>query len=360
MNNHTLDSFAKEFVCNSCEEILSKVNELNTSTLSAVINLLNEQMVQNWKEKLNAIILGLHNKELLEVVGQKIALEHILYFFENSQPKEDTYNKILALLVGMNPEKFTDLIKILSEKNFGNLLQTTPSEPLQHQLTIFAKDTNTQYIKLAEEAEQLFKDIENLQLSNIEKDLLINLKNNINDLSLKFHEVLDKINRALRLAWNTDRIDLIETLSHIKERYLHTLHGFIGHMETAAGATGLYEFLRSKTDRVYGESSNFEELELLNKEPSIEALINFSIWYLPDYWELGLLPEIKTIEELEPSFDNYNDEERNRYREELFNQVKHNLEKLHLKDLSDLKKAQIFSKESLKEYISKNFDLIKK
>lgn len=351
---------AEMFIEMSNEEIRLKTAQLNAEQLSAVISYMNEKNTPYWQGKTRAIILGLSDREQLETAGRSLSVPQILDFFESDLlSREDNFNKLLAILVGMTHQTFAQLLCDISDYQLQFLLQTSFSEPLQHQLTVFNHEMNNKYLIFSEELEKLLKDIENLPIDNLSRNEMIDIKNRINDLSLEFNAGLEKMKNALRIAWNTHRTDLIESLNTLKDKYFHILNNFIGHPETAQGATGLYELLNERINSVFGNPYDLNNPEALsNGEPSVEALVKFSVWYLKDYREIGLLPNIKSDEELELDAQSHSEQERLEYRDKLFAEVQTNLEKLHLKTLWDIKKAHIYSKKALMEYIQENKALI--
>ena len=351
---------AEMLISMSNEEIRLAIPQLNPEQLSSVISSMNERNTPHWKGKTRAIILGLSDQEQLEIAGNTLSVPQILDFFEsNLLAREDNFNKLLAILVGIKHQTFTQLLCEISDYQLQVLLQTAFSEPLQHQLTVFNHEMNNKYLLLSEELNKLLNDIENLPIEDVGRNELADLKNRINDISLEFNDCLSKMKNALKIAWNTHRTDLIESLNALKEKYIHTLQNFIGHPETAQGATGLYELLKERINVVFGNTYDLNDPESLsNGEPAIDALVKFSIWYLKDYWEIGLLPEIKTEKELDLNVSSPTVEERAEYRDRLFSNVLENLEKLHLKTVWDLKKAQIYSKKALIEYIQENKALL--
>ncbi len=354
----TPSELAQMFMEMSNEDIRLSVSQLNSEQLAHVITSMTEKNTSYWKGKTRAIILGLSERPKLEYAGQYLTVPQILDFLEsNLLANEDNFNRLLAILVGMPNQTFIQLLSDLSEHQLQVLLQTALAEPLQHHLTVFIHEMNNQYLLMSENLNQILKDIENLPVESIGRHELIHIKNRINDISLEFNYTLEKMRNALRIAWNTHRFDLIESLNILKDKYVHTLNNFIGHPETSQGATGLYELLKERINIVFGNAYDLNDPESLsNGEPSIEALVKFSVWYLKDYWEIGLLPNIKSADDLE--LDSPSEKERAEYRDQLFSKVQANLEKLHLKTLWDIKKAHIYSKKALVEYIQENQALL--
>lgn len=352
----TPTELAEMFINMPNEEIRLATPQLNQEQLSVILPYMNEKNTPYWKGKTRAIILGLSDREQLESAGRYLSVPQILDFFEsNLLARDDTFNKFLAILVGMKHENFSHLLCDISYSQLQVLLQTSLSEPLQHQLTVFNHEMNNKYTMLSIELEKLYQEIKNLSIENLGRNELIDIKNHINDISIEFNNSIEKMKNALRLAWNTHRPDLIESLNTLKNKYYHTLIHFIGHFETSQGATGLYEVLTQRLYTVFGNPYDLNDPEALsNGEPALEALVKFSIWYLKDYWEIGLLPNIKDLSEIELDPQSHDEHECAKYRDHLFAEVKSNLEKIGLHTLWDLKKAHIYSKKALKEYISEH------
>lgn len=355
------EEIAEIFIDLSNDDIRKMISQLSTEQLSAVISHLNEKNTQDWKEKTQAVIQGLSNQSQFEVAGRSLSVPQIINFLSSELAnQENSFNKLQAILVGMSHETFEKLLSEISENELQILLQTSLSEPLQHQLTVFNHEMNNKYLLASEDLNKLMYEIEHLVMENVGRNDLIQIKNKINDMSLSFNQALEKMKNALKIAWNTHRLDLVESLNAIKDKYFHTLNNFIGHSETDKGATGLYELLNQRIYSVFGNPYDLNDPESLsNGEPAIEALVKFSIWYLKDYWEVGLLPHLKSLDELELNSQAYDEKERAEYRDKLFAEVQSNLEKLHLKTLWDIKSEHIFSKKGLIEYIQENKHLIR-
>lgn len=353
---------AELFVELSNEEIRLATQQLNLEQLAAVLLHMNEKNTPYWKGKTRAILLGLSSQEQLEMAGRFLSSQQILDFLESDLiMQDDNFTKLLSILVGMPHQTFSQLLCEISDEQLQLLLQAAYSEPLQHQLTVFIHEMNNRYLILSEELQKILKEIEHLSIDHIGKNELILIKNKINDISLEFSNSLEKMRSALKIAWNTHRTDLIENLNEIKDKYLHTLNQFIGHPETSQGTTGLFELLNQQINTVFGNPYDLNDPESLsNGEPAIEALVKFSIWYLRDYWEIGLLPQIQNESELELDPATSTEQERLEHRDQLFSKVQSNLEKLHLKTLWDLKKAHIYSKKALSEYIKEKKSLIER
>lgn len=171
------------------------------------------------------------------------------------------------------------------------------------------------------------------------------LKNTIDDLNQEYQAALDPLAKALFIAWNTNRIDLIDRLSKLKDR-LHT--EWIKQVGARNGkSTGLFLTLEQRLHAVFGNPLDPQDLEAVHDEdPAIEAFPKFSIWFLEDYQEVGLIPA-SSAEDLQ-----FHDELS--LEEHLLSKGEHTL-KLHgIHIIRDLKDKQIFSKQMLKEFLNRS------
>jgi len=320
---------------------------------------MNEIQTPHWRGKTRSIILGLKNSEQLELAGKVLSVEQNLDLLDCTPIAYDSnFNKILSILVGMSPTTFTQVLAKMNDDQLQVLLQTSLTEPMQHHLTVLMHELSHRYHLLVRELESVVQRIEKLSLDDVSRKDLISLVKSIEEISLRFKSVLNKINKALKISWNSNRLDLIENATSLKDKYSHTLKNFIGYPQTSGGPSGLYLLLQEQLAVLYANTHevNISE-EVLNDELSTEALIKFSIWYLKDYWEIGLLPRIKSVEDLELDAT-YSEADRALHRDQLYVEVKNNLDKLHLKTVGDLKMHYIYSKRALKEYIQEYAHLI--
>lgn len=296
------------------------------------------------REKLCALVAGLDDAAKLQAVGQALSFTGTCALLEAAAEGDEGVQKRLApLLVGMTPAAFAETLSQATQAQLSALKQQAPTEPLQHQLSGLAH-TLTGTLGQGQLAfETLQRDICELPLANIDQDRLRTVADSIANLRRGQLAPLQTIDHALSLAWNTSRADLIEKFSHLKELYFKHINSYIGMPASeATPSTGLYKTLRERLDKVFGDTSD-------DSEAAIDALANFSIWYLQDYWEIGLLPDIPDLELL---LTGKTESERAAQRGVLFNIAKSNLEKLGLVTLKDLKSAHIYSKKALKDYIS--------
>lgn len=293
----------------------------------------------------------------LQAAGQVLSLPQILELLNN--PSE--FRQISPIFVGISYLKFMEILEFASAKQLDTLKQESINEPVQHHLANFCHAMNNILTEKFHTAEQLENRIKELIVEDIGEDDYLDLREQIKELSNWVEHSVFLTNRALLVAWNTNRIDLIEKLNAIKEGCHKFATYLVGRPDSPkSAANGLYAILESQLNSVYGNPDNPEDVEALqDNEPAVDALVKFSVWYLNDYWNIGLLPNIKSADELDLGSKNFGERERNEHREKLFNTVQFNLKKIGLASVKDLKQAHIFSKKTLLDYIKKHQHLIK-
>ncbi|MGK5594011.1 MAG: hypothetical protein ACSNEK_01465 [Parachlamydiaceae bacterium] len=299
-------------------------------------------------------ILKLSNRTELEQIGSELSLGEI-HFLLNHISKEKQYvTKILPILVGLNQGIFYQLIESLSEEEEDLLKNLGASEPLIHKLTVLAHNWKEDLDLLVKAALDISNKIAVLNLSGITKSDIFSIKQSIDDLDQTIEEHIRVLNPALSIAWNSKRIDLIDHLGSLKDFYLRTSLLLVGHSKNASSApTGLYKKLEERLNHVYSLNNSGFALTLLDDhEPILEALTSLGIFYLEDYFFLGLLPTISSLKELRNLLRNRTPNELAAIQANLIAEVEKNLSSLGLKDVQSLKNANIYSREILKEFIA--------
>ena len=100
--------------------------------------------------------------------------------------------------------------------------------------------------------------------------------------------------------------------------------------------------------------STIYDSALKDSDAAIEGLTRLSVWYLKDYWELGLLPSIDVPAKLNLDPHRFSEEECKQYHQHLLTLVQDLLNKLNIGTVGALKKARIYSKPLLKAYIARS------
>lgn len=337
----------------TAEEIESKISTMTLDQITAIIRQINEVNDTKWQEKTRAAILGLTDRKQLESSGHALSLRQALMLIEKTLQIEHQHHwKLSPLLVGMDRQIFSEIISHASKQQLRILQQEGVTEPVQHQLTILTHALTSQVQAIENEIDSLVDDIENLDISHLTRKAVCLLFHHIDTHAEFFERSFDQSSKALAIAWNTKRPDLIEALNTIKNS-CQKYSIYVGDRKTdASDSSGLYAALEHKLFEVYGDLDDPNDLEAVrDDEPALEALVKFSVWYLKDYWEMGLLPTIQRRDELDLNLQQHSEIERVEHRARLFSQAKKNLGQIGISTVKDLKNAYIFSKLTLKEYI---------
>lgn len=315
---------------------------MDKEDLNAVIPLLSEQYDPEWQKKLVALVSRLSRHSDLEIIGKLASYPQILTIVDRCQDKD----KLGPLFVGMNHSFFLEVLMNATPDQLAILKHESITEPIQHHLTLLIHEFLLIFASAEAQLKALENEIAGIDLKQISGHEILEYREKIKHFELYHHHLLEKINRCLAIAWNTNRQDLIEKFNVIKDQCQKVLKYLIGQPKTdSEQSVGLYGSLEKLLDSVYADPDHPESVESLkDSEPAIEALVKLSVWYLQDYWEIGLLPAVQTREELS----------RPEIREKLFHDVENNLSKLGLHRVMDLKEANIYSKKTLIDYIYEN------
>lgn len=249
------------------------------------------------------------------------------------------------LLAGLDPGIFSDALRSLPPPLLSALQRDSIAEPLYYHLTQVLHQGEAMYRHLQQEIGKLQESIGNLEADSLSPDRVEELLKQIGQFHASVNHYLPILNNALQLIWKTDRIDLIDKLSTLKEQLLHLLAHTIGHPSNGeTSSDGLFAALEDAYSTIYDST-------LQDTDAAIEGLTRLSIWFYQDYLDLGLpLREDKTAAGKSAGEMLQGDQ---------LNQVQQLLEKLHIGTVKQLKQAHIFSKAMLKSYIERNKHLIK-
>ncbi len=351
----TLES-ALQYVKNAHpDDIESNIANMTIEQISNVIININEKNDDKWREKTKAIILGLNKRPQLEAAGKTISVKQTLELINNILQIEDKHHwKLSPLLVGLPHETFSEIILQATDNQLHIFQHEGVTEPVQHHLTTLTHEMTRIIEKMELEIDTSDMEIENIDPSNLGRDDVFEYIHKIDTFGSTFQRLFFQTNQALSIAWNTKRLDVIENLNKIKDScQKYSIYGLGCPRSPNAVATGLYAKLENKLFLIFGDPENPSDFEALNDdEPAIEALIKLSVWYLKDYWKIGLLPSVKNISELDVDMEKHSESERAKHREKLFAEAKNNLKALGLSTLNDLKDNYIFSRLTLEEYIN--------
>jgi hypothetical protein len=340
-------------------------NEANLSTLSTqeittCVTLLQASTHSDAFLKLLKLINIFDQTDPLEAIGKGLSLQQFLMLIVHFSHHPEGKTKLSPLFVGLSPSIFFQALFEISSDHLLVLKQESISEPLQSQLTFFEHDCERFFEKMNEEFIHLQQEIEKVDKKTFSYQNLKTLEKRIEEIRCACEERLTGLNKALAITWNTNRIDLIDKLSKLKENFIHLITQQIGFPMLDHTPTGLYLILRQTLSTVFNATKNQQQQEsLADGDSALEGLTKFSIWYLKDYWNLGLLPEILDPAELEWDPLKHTDQERIEHHHYLFSLIQSHLNKLQIGTVGDLKKAHIYSRNMLEEYISQRTHFLK-
>lgn len=259
----------------------------------------------------------------LERIGKQLSTEDLLHLLQRQ--KNLLPHRLSALLMGVSENAFSGLLSNINENVLAQLFLCIHEEPLLHQLTIFGNATEKSLNERIQKIEGCLSEIEAIDHSNLTTNELDTLYLSIHAIEDEVESLKTGLQNALRLAWQSDRQQLVEQFSHLKE-VTERLHGQMLGRQRNEGipATGLYLRLEQKLSSIYDN-------RLKESDPSIEALAVLGIVYAEEFQEMGLIAKGKQDHTLQ--------------------QVQQGLDRLGLHTVADIKANRIFSAHGLKEYI---------
>lgn len=321
---------------------------LSPERLSLLIPYANpESDPQTWKEKLHQLYFYLPNFPV-ESFGRalnSLQFLEIMRFAGSHEKDHHNRKKLSSLFVGVSPGVFKDLLSQASPIELSFLREEAVTEPVQHHLSLITSELSRHFNDLCNQIEAKEREIEAIDLQTIGNKELEDFYKQFENFNKEEKNILTLTSSTLAIAWNAHRADLIQELGRIKELGQKCLIESIGTMETREHpSSGLYKLMDKKVEQVFSDQdSEGNQAVMKDSTPALEALVKFSVWYIQDYVEVGLLPDKHSIFDTEENLKN---------REQLFMMAEENLGKMGLKTLLDLKNARIYSKRALKEYIS--------
>jgi hypothetical protein len=326
--NWDLNKWAQECASLYPEQLSLLVPQANGEKLQQLFVHLPDTPVESFGKALNA-------SQFLELMR-----------FAGPHQKEHANRKKLSFLfIGLSPTVFKELLAQISQEELVFLREEAITEPVQHLLSQLTNELTGRFNELCNKIETKELEIETTDLQIIGPKEIENLYSQFENFNKEGKNILNLANRALAMAWNANRADLIQELGRIKELCQKCLIDSIGTMGTKENASsGLYQRIDKKVEQLFSDQdSNGNSTPMKDSTPALEALVKFAVWYIHDYVEVGLLPDINAI---------HSDQENMKSREQLFTAAENNLGKTGLKTLLDLKNARIYSKQALKDYIA--------
>ncbi len=321
-----------------------------------VIRCLEAESTDEMGKRICAFFLGLQTKEQVTAIGKVMNTRYTLKLIEEAVKLDHSQLwKISSLLIGLTHRVFLKVLDSASPKELEVIQHEALKEPIQHHLTVFVHEISQEVDVKAGQVLELCEKAEKTPVSEVDYETLHDWLGQIDHISKSFEPQIIKLNRALGIAWNSNRPDLIDRMNQILETIHRTQKLMIGIQRTESGGpTGFYKILEDNLCAVFGKQE--DPKALLDTEPAVEALAKLSLWYLEDYWNAGLLPRIKDQADLHLDPKTHSDKECQEFRELLMTEVNHNLEDLNLQTVGDFKTAFIGSPEMLKETIQRRLN----
>lgn len=303
------------------------------------------------------IFLHAQNYKEIEALAHSLSLSEFCDLLELCVDlQEGVRERLNPLLVGISHHIFSESLNFLKTPQLHILRRVADDEPLQYHVTLVIHALSEKAAASAEAMDQLAREILAYDLKNVAQADLESFKIRIQAGIHFFHTALDKLDLLLSLAWNSNREELISKLTSLKENWLRYLRLELG--EPTQGSTpssGIYALFDEHFGAIYGAAGEDQALSLLiDEDPAFEALAALGIWYVEDYWEIGLLPGIQHAHELRLLPEESDEGARREYRERLSHTARANLEHLGLKTVLDLKQKQLYSRRMLMRYIQAN------
>lgn len=318
----------------SLEELVRDILEIDSITLKAILaNITPEQVslmvtdlsecaADNCHEKLLAFVRALENRNALKAFGKALSPKQVLDILKASP---ETANVLFEpVIAGLLPEVFCQLIMDATNEHLELLKNLALTEAVQHQLVLFLHYISLFITQMETEIEQMQQNLVNLDVTHLQPEDKRKLESAIDLLTNGYQTIHAHLDKVLSIVWHTNRLDLIDKMSSTKEHCHRTLLNVIGHpKDRQHDASGLYALLNGQLSRVFNDCSD--------ESPSIEALAVFSITSREEYLTMGLLPELAC--------------------DDVTKSVQHQLNKLGLCTVKDVKEAGIFSKDMLADYL---------
>lgn len=337
------------------KEILEEIPLLDVPKLKLLIEQARTCEKKRGQKLAEAAVVKTEDRKKLAEIADAFSSSQLLNLLSTVLMIDNPHHKKLyPLLVGTDSKHFSEILELANDTQLHILQHEGVSEPVQHHLSTLAHAMMQRIEVLCDEIDLFDQKLNQLSVNEICREDALELRYQITLFSEFFDYNFTLANRALAIAWNTDRLDLIEQFNKVKD-YCNKYNCYgIGSEDLEKGiATGLFQKLEQQLFSLYGNRDLTNDPDALSdNDPAVEALAKLGIWYLADYWKLGLLPLIEKEEDLDLDLSKHSETERAKYREKLFSTVHDHLKLQNLETVRDLKKACIFSRKSLEEYFT--------
>lgn len=328
-STHETGSFLNKI---SAQEILDQAFSYSLEQIQSGAIFLTEEYDADWPAKIRALFLGISDRTKIEALGKIISLAQSLEILNASVEKDQEW-KLGPLILGMPYRVFCQILMTAEGHQLELLKRETASESIQRHLVFFIHEINRFQQTLNQSAATLIREISDIDYkayANKEVELIQTKLQNIYEHVI---EQVEKLNRALELAWKTGRPDIVDNLSSLKENSLKFLEIVIGVPRSEKDyPTGIYKVLEDHLSQVFANITDLEQLQ--DEDSVIDALAFLGLKYIEDYKRQGWFCDESN--------------------EIAINKIGDMLEQKGLRTVGDLKLHRIFSLESFKDYIEQN------
>lgn len=304
--------------------------------------------------QLHAAFLQATEKKDIEELGRMLTVSQFLGLLTVcAELTEGMRQRLNPLLVGVSHELFYYSLIALSKPQLQVLCRVADDEPLQYHLTLLIHELFNQAERCAESIETIGKDIQAFDVTKSTQVAIETFRHRIQQAADFFATAFKRIDIALAMAWNSNREEIIDKLTTLKENWLrYVAHELGAPASDSHPARGIYLALDQHFGAVFsGQSEEHPLATLSDTDFAFDALTALSIWYVEDYWEVGLLPGIERAEDLQLDPQRYDQFARRDLREKLTTTAKENLATLGLLTVADLKNKDLYSRRMLMHYI---------
>lgn len=310
---------------------------------------------KNWRAKLHLVFTHLLPNANFTLFASQLNVEQILeiiHFVQTARDYPSYRQKLSQLFTEISPLVFRKIIHKASDEELHFFKEEALTEVIQHHVSLLIIQIQKEFLEFCQILSKKEEFIAQMDFNLMDQKEIQDLMDSIKSFQNEAKALLELANRILTITWNTNRIDLISEIGTIKESCQRALVEIIGTIETTGEelSSGIWETLRKRINHLFSDKDCNGNLNLMkDSTPALEALIKFSIWNIQDYFEVGLLPFKNS-----PLSFPFTDQEKEslKHREQLFLDAENHLNQIGLKTLLDLKKAQIYSKKALKQYIN--------
>lgn len=329
---------------------------LSPSQLSSLVHLAAPASdSKQWQEKLYQLYRHLPEKTGIESFGKelnKAQILEIIHLVKNNSKDTHKRQKLSSLFAGVAPLVFKEVLFHASQEDLAFLREEAITETIQHHLSLITNELNSEFNDFCLKVAEMENEIKNTDLQKMNKEGISDVYRSLASFHDAGKNILNHTARILTMAWNANRSDLIQDLGRIKELSQKYLIETVGkEAQDEIPASGLYQLLEKKVDELFSDNdANGNRTIMKNTTPALEALVKFSVWYIQDYVEVGLLPDMIQSDDQ----DSKHELDNLKQREQLFISAEKNLNRMGLHTLADLKRAHIYSKKALMEHISAN------